>query len=130
MNAKRQDPRSFGFSVGAVCAALALLELWRGRVTAASILGGIAVALLVPAALRPSLLRAPSAWWWRLARALGWINSRVLLSACFFLILTPAAVVLRACGRDPLRLKRPGRGSGWLPYPERARDPKHYERMF
>ena len=122
--------RSFGLSVGAVCAALALFAAWRGRVTPSWILGGVAVALLVPAVVKPELLRAPSAVWWRISRLLGWINSRLLLSACFFLLLTPVGIVLRLCGRDLLRLKRRGQGSGWLAYPERVRDPKHYERMF
>ena len=122
--------RSFGLSVGAACAALALFAAWRGRVLPSWILGSVAAALVVPALARPTLLRAPSAVWWRAARLLGWINSRVLLSACFFLILTPVGIALRLCGRDLLRLKRHRQGSGWLPYPERVRDPKHYERMF
>ena len=127
---EKHDPRSFGLSVGAACAALALVAAWRGRVTLSWILGGGAVALMVSAVVRPELLRVPSAVWWRFAKLLGWINSRLLLSACFFLILTPVGIVLRLCGRDLLRLKRRGYGSGWLPYPERVRDPKHYERMF
>ena len=126
----RHDLRSFGLSVGAACIALALFAAWRGRVVPSLVLGGVAVALIVPAVVRPELLRVPSAVWWRLARVLGWINSRLLLSACFFLILTPVSLLLRLRGRDPLRLKRQGRGSGWLAYPERVRDPKHYERMF
>jgi len=64
----------------------------------------------------------------RLAHVLGWVNSRVLLTALFFLVLTPMGLVLRLAGRDPLRLRR-REGSGWSPYPPRFRDPKHYERM-
>ncbi|MBX9783332.1 MAG: hypothetical protein K2X48_08575 [Chitinophagaceae bacterium] len=38
--------------------------------------------------------------WMMIAKALGWINSRILLSVLFFLILTPAAIVARLFGKS------------------------------
>ena len=90
----------------------------------------IAVALLVPAVTRPTLLRIPSRLWWRLAHAIGWVNTRVLLSACFLLLLTPIGVLMRLCGWDPLHRRVRQQGSGWVPRPARYQDPKHYERMY
>lgn len=130
--------RDFGLSVGTVCALLAAYGWWRGAPAPASadggpgalapwILAGVAVWLIGFALVQPSLLAIPSALWWRLAHMLGWVNSRVLLSALYFGILTPVGLLKRAGGWDPLRLKRT-RASGWVAYP--SRDPKHYERMF
>ena len=90
---------------------------------------GLAVALIVPALVCPPLLRAPNRLWGKLAHALGWVNSRVLLSALFIGIVTPLGLALRATGRDPLHRRKPV-GSGWTAYPARQRDPKHYERMY
>ena len=40
----------------------------------------------------------------------------LVMAVVFFLLLTPAAVALRALGKDPLRLKRdPRAASYWLP---------------
>lgn len=44
--------------------------------------------------------------WYKLAEVLGWINTRILLSVIFFLLLTPIALVRRLFVKDPLRLKR------------------------
>jgi hypothetical protein len=43
--------------------------------------------------------------WFKLAQVLGWINSRILLSAIFFLILTPIAIISRLFQKDNLQLK-------------------------
>ncbi|MBI2495064.1 MAG: hypothetical protein HYY59_07510 [Candidatus Omnitrophica bacterium] len=126
----RAQERSFGLSVGLIFGLLAAFALWRGRPAVGWVCGLIAVALVVPALTRPAWLRIPSRLWWRLARALGWVNTRVLLSVFFFFVVTPTGLVMRLCGWDPLHRRRASRGSGWVPHSERYRDPKHYERMY
>jgi hypothetical protein len=76
----------------------------------------------------PPVLRVPNRLWWRFAQALGWFNSRVLLSVFFGVVLTPVGVVMRLTGHNPLR--HTGKGTSWGEYPARHRDPKHFERMF
>jgi Saxitoxin biosynthesis operon protein SxtJ len=124
------DPaRSFGISVGAVLCALALILAWRGRLTRAEVLGALGAMLLVLGLLRPSLLKVPSAWWWRFSRALGHVNARILLSVLFIVVLIPMGFVWRLVGRDPLA-RRKHAWPGWSPYPGRYRDHQHYRRMF
>ena len=125
----RQSARSFGFSIGAVCGLMAAFSFWRGHDMRAWGWTAVSIALLAPAFLYPSLLRVPSAVWWRFARALGWVNARVLLSAFFFLVLTPLGLAMRLGGWDPMQRRR-GRSTGWFPYPERVRSAKHYDRMY
>jgi hypothetical protein len=125
----KNPERSFGVSVGAVLCAIALVLVWRGRVTRAEWVGGVGVVLLVFGAVRPSLLKWPSAAWWRFAKALGYINARILLSVLFGLVLTPLGLLWRLTGKDPLSRNR-ARWNGWSPYPARYRDRKHYERMY
>lgn len=43
--------------------------------------------------------------WFKIAEILGWINSRILLSLIFFLILFPVALVSRLFSRDSLLIK-------------------------
>lgn len=43
--------------------------------------------------------------WLKLALALGWINSRILLSIIYYLFLFPIALVSRLFRKDPLMIK-------------------------
>ena len=44
--------------------------------------------------------------WEKIGRALGYVNSRIILSVIFFLILTPIALLSRVFSKDKLQLKR------------------------
>jgi hypothetical protein len=120
--------RSFGLTVGGVLLLFAAFTLWRGHATRAEILGGLGTLLIVAALTRPQSLARIAAVWSRIGHALGWFNSRVLLSVMFFLVLWPIGLVSRLFGSDPL--DRQKRGSMWTPYPDRLRDSKHFERLF
>ncbi|HSE96487.1 MAG TPA: SxtJ family membrane protein [Methylomirabilota bacterium] len=123
-----REERGFGLALGTVGALVAAHALWRGRGPVALGAGVLAGVLLGAALVAPAILRWPRRGWMRLAHALGWVNTRILLSVVFFLIVTPVGVVLRLCGWDPLG-RRPA-GAGWTSYPERRRDPRHYEKMY
>lgn len=58
--------------------------------------GALAVAII--GVFSPWLSRKIHAGWMLLAQALGWFNSRVLLAAVFFLVLTPIAWLARRFG--------------------------------
>ena len=121
--------RSFGLSVGTVLCLIALLFAWRGHARRAEIAGAIGAGLVVFGYLRPSLLKYPSDAWWAFATVLGWVNARVLLSLAFFLVLTPFGFVWRVTGKDPLARRRES-WPGWSRYPDRYRNPRHFDRMF
>ena len=128
MTARLPSERSFGLSVGPVAIAFAILGWWRGHMLTAEVLAPIGLLLTACGAAAPALLRVPNRIWWRLAHALGWINARILLTLFFATVLTPAGVVMRALGRNPLRAQSDG--TTWTPYSVRRRDPKHYEHLF
>ena len=121
--------RSFGVSVGGVMAAIAAALWWRGRLQRAEVVGAIGMLLLVLGLVRPLLLKWPSAIWWRFAKALAYVNARIILTVLFALVLVPLGAIWRLIGRDPLSRKRAS-WPGWSAYPSRYKDPKHYERMF
>ena len=49
--------------------------------------------------------------WYKVAALLGWVNTRILLTTIYFLILTPAALFYRLFKKDPLGLKKEGMDS-------------------
>ena len=125
----KNPERSFGVSVGSVLILLALILLWRRRITRAEILGGIGAVLLVLGLIAPPLLKYPSRYWWKFSLALGRVMARFWLTLLFAVVLTPVSLVWRAIGRDPLARRRAS-WPGWSPYPARYRNRKHYDRMY
>jgi hypothetical protein len=120
--------RAFGLSVGTVLLGLSAVAWWRGHPTLATALVIVGGLLVLFGAVYPPALRVPNRVWWRFAQVLGWVNARILLTVFFALVLTPVGVVMRACGRNPLR---PAAGpSNWTPYTARRRDAHHYEHLF
>jgi len=116
--------------VGGAFAVLGALLLWRHRTAAGAVFASLGGALLLLAAVAPALLAAPHHGWLALARALGRVNSAVFLFLTYFLVLAPLGFVLRLFGRDELRRRGPAPATMWEPYPERNRDPKHYEKIW
>jgi hypothetical protein len=104
-NTVRPELRGFGISVGL---ALALIGLWPALWRVESPRYWVLVpagAVLSLGLFVPALLRKPFDLWMRLAFALGWINTRVLLTVLFYLVLTPTAVIMKLVGFDPMNRK-------------------------
>jgi hypothetical protein len=130
MAKSHQNPeRSFGVSVGLVLCAIGLILWWRGRFTRAEIVGVIGMFLLIAGLTHPPLLKYPSAAWWRMAKALGYVNARILLTLLFAIVLVPLSLIWKVIGKDPLTRNR-RTWPGWSPYPARYRDRQHYQRMY
>ena len=125
----KNPEKSFGVSVGGVLLFIALLLLWRRRVTRAEVLGGIGAVLLVLGLVAPPLLKYPSRYWWKFSRAFGHVMARFWLTLLFLIVLTPVSLVWKLMGRDPLARSR-SKWPGWSPYPERYRNHKHYGQMY
>jgi hypothetical protein len=122
--------RHFGWTVGGVFAVLGALLLFRHRTAAGAVAVSLGGTLLLLAAAAPALLAGPHRAWLALARSLGRVNSAIFLFLTFFLVLTPLGVVLRLFGRDELRRRGPAPPTMWSPYPERNRDPRHFETIW
>lgn len=123
IGSSRRDLRNFGLTVGTVLAALALVFWWSGK--------SLYPYLLVPGAVLvfgglffPALLKPLQKAWMTLAVIMGWVMTRVILSALFFLVVTPMGLLARLFGKDFLSLKRKSsRESYW-----HLREDKEYDR--
>jgi hypothetical protein len=121
--------KEFGLIVGGVFVLLGLWWLYRGKfVTAAYVLSAAGFALVLSALVLPRLLTVPRKLWMKLAEAMSYVSSRIILAIVFFLVLTPIGLVKRAMGWDPLQRRSAARDTFWQPYPERP--PRHYEKMY
>jgi hypothetical protein len=128
-NPDRRAITSFAIVMGL---ALSLIAAWRWyRGTAQWVvlaLVAIAAVLLVLAAIAPSLLTPVYRGWMKLGALLGWVNTRVLLTLVFFLVVTPIGVIMRLLGRSPLEARK--RDSYWTDAEADPRGDRHVEKQF
>jgi hypothetical protein len=84
-------------------------------------------AMAAPA--RPlAFLRAAWTHWKKIARAVGVVQTRILMVCLYLIFVLPVGVVARLRG-DPLRLKRPT-GSNWTPRREEKASIESARRQF
>ena len=116
--------KEFGLIVGGVFVLLGLWWFYRGKFATplmSSALAGAALVLLWRWSF-PRLLVVPRKLWMKLAEAMAYVSSRIILAIIFFLVLTPIGLVKRAMGWDPLQRRSASRDSFWQPYPARRID--------
>lgn len=128
MTAPLPTERSFGLSVGTVCLTAAAWFWWRGSQPVAALLLTAGALLVGFGLMAPAALRVANRVWWRFAQAVGWVNARIILTVFFVVVLTPAGMLMRLVGRNPLRAA--AATTNWMPYSARRRNVKHYERLF
>lgn len=96
--------RAFGVVMAVAFAVVACWPLMsRGGVRWWAVAIGAAFALL--ALVRPSLLAGLNRQWMKLGLLLGKIVSPIALGVLFYGVLTPIGLLVRAFGKDPLRLR-------------------------
>lgn len=68
--------------------------------------------------------------WMKFAHALGWVNTRIILSIVYFLIFTPLALIFRLIGKDPMERRFDEAGSYWVKREAKEFRPEDYRRQF
>lgn len=120
--------RSFGLVMAGAFAAVTLLNAWHsGRLWPWT--GGLAALFLAAGLLRPSLLHPLNLIWLRFGLLLHSVVNPIVMALVFYGTVLPTGLVMRALGKDLLRLKRqPDADSYWIvrqppgPSPETMRD--------
>jgi len=119
--------RTFGLVMAGALALLAVINVWHAG-TAWPWELALAVLFLVPALIKPALLRPLNRLWMKLGLVLHRIVNPIVMGLLFYGTIWPTGLVMRLRGRDLLRLKRePGSNSYWIarapgPAPETMRD--------
>lgn len=106
--------RSFGLVFAAVFAIVALWPLKDGgqiRLWAA----GLAAVFVVAALVRPAVLRPVNLVWFKFGLLLHKVVTPLVMGLLFFATVTPVGLLMRATGKDPMRLRRdPAAASYWI----------------
>jgi hypothetical protein len=126
-----RDLRRFGLVVAAGFLLIGIISWLRGHTIAPAALWTVAAAMGLAGLLVPRALGPVERVWLRVGAVLAWVNTRIILSALFYLVLTPIGLLMRPF-RDPLARQRDASaGSYWL---RRSASPgstsADYERQF
>ena len=120
--------RSFGVVMAAALTAVTLLNAWHaGRLWPWT--GGLAAVFLAAAYVRPSVLHPLNLIWLKFGLLLHSVVNPIVMALVFYGTVLPTGLVMRAMGKDLLRLKRqPEAESYWIvrqppgPSPETMKD--------
>ena len=128
-NSERQERKS-AFTVGAVLLLIAAWNAWRGRPMVYWPTGLVGVALLLTGLLWAAGSSKFHSLWMRFTHALGYVNSRIILSVIYFLVITPYGLVLRVLRRDTMNRRGASRKSYWIPKSKTRQSREQFERLF
>ncbi len=126
-----REARRFGAIAAVILGAFGGWSLYRMHPVRGAVGLGAAVAVTA------CFLAAPAAWlrlfrlWMKLAEALSWVMTRVILSVFFYLVLAPVGIALRLLRKNPLDLAwKDGRPSYWVDKPEGDDSLERYGKMY
>jgi hypothetical protein len=123
------EARKSAWLVSAVLLGLAAWAGVRERSVLALALGGAAAAVLIGSAI-PAAARRFHRSWMTLAGVLGYVNSRIILSLLYFVVLFPIGFIVRLTGYDPLGRRGSPSRSYWHRRAATRQTHEGYERSF
>jgi hypothetical protein len=131
ITATKTELRKYAWVMAGALSVFAAIALLRGK-------QGLPIYLFVAAALflffgllLPMALRPVYVAWMTLAQALAWVNTRLILSLFYYLVMTPISLLMRLFGRDTLGRKFNRSASSYWHMREPAKPAKErYEHLY
>ncbi len=124
------DVRKFGVTIGIVLLLLAGFLFWKEKLSA-MYFGGAGVLFAGVTWLLPGLMRPIYRGWMAFAVVMGFVMTRVILTALFFGMFTPIALVMKLLRKDPLHERFDKQADTyWLKREPKKYEPQASERMF
>ena len=124
-----KEGRRFGLTLGAAFVVLGALLGWRGHATAAPVVATLGAALTVAGLVAPTRLGPLERTWSGLGVAISRITTPIFLGILYVGVITPAGLLLRLAGRNPLGRPRQ-QPSFWVPRGADARRRSDMQRLF
>ncbi len=126
---EKRDIRLVFLIFSAIFSALA----WRHYPSISSyVLMGLVLVLLPLIAFFPILLRPVFKLWLKVAKAVGWFNTQIILSLVYILIFIPFGLLMRLFRKDQMKREfLVEEETYWEPYEQAGlKDRNRYERQF
>ena len=129
---EQQDVAQARRSVRVVALVLGLLAAWQRYRTRLTLAYGFGIAgtVVLCFSVVPVAAVAFHRWWMAFSSALGYVNSRILLSLVYYLFISPVGAVARLLGHDPLDRRRARQASYWIPRTKPRQSRQDFEKSF
>ena len=101
-NYSKKDIREFGMVLALILAVFSFLHFRKGHENAYLWLSWFSGVSFISGIMFPEVLLPVLKVFTRLAHALGWFNTRVILIMVYYLILMPIGLIMRLLGNDIL----------------------------
>lgn len=129
-NVTDKEARRTAFVVAAVLVFAAAIFYYRERMITAYTAVTFAFILLIVGLFLPPLAKLFHRGWMTFAFALGYVNSRIILTLIFFMVFVPYRIISRLFGRDPLDLRGKNRDSYWHRREKTRQEREGFEQLF
>lgn len=94
--------RRFGVTLAIAFAVVAAIAAWRSAERVAGVAGAVALVLAVMGLVLPKGLEQVERAWMGFAHAISRVTTPLFMGIVYFVVLTPAGVIRRTFGRNPL----------------------------
>ena len=123
--------KAFGLMMGVVFSVISVVLLYKNKMTAFTVFGGIAGAFYFSALVYPMLLTGIYVRWMKFAEVIGRFNAKIILSLMYTTVFTLFRVLLFLLRKDLLQKKFDSSlDSYWTDHEPMGNDPKRYEKQF
>ena len=125
-----KELRNFGLVTGSIIALLfGLLLPWLFNRSLPGWPWIVSAVLILWALAHPKTLKPVYRIWMAIGHVLGWINSRIILTVMFYLIILPVGIIMRLACKDPMARKTNSLQESYRVTSTKP-DKKHAERPF
>lgn len=126
-----KEIKKFGLILATILLAVGCIHLLKGHRTVFMWLTTFSAVFFILSALFTKTIIPVYVVFTKIAHAIGWFNTRLILCIIFYLIVTPFGLVMRLFKKDPLEKKIDKKmGSYWLKKEADTADITRYEKAF
>ena len=126
-----KDLRQFGIVLGLILGVIGGIHYLKGHEHSYPWLFAAGAVSIMLGVLTPGVLKPAFTVFTKVAHAIGWFNTRVILALVYYILLTPIGLIMRLFGKDLLNVKiRKEEKSYWIRRPNTAATKETLERQF
>jgi len=126
----KKELREFGLTIGIILVILGSVALWREKAIFPYFFG-IGVTFITLGIFLPGVLKRLQKIWMGFSIILSFFMSRIILTALFYVGITPIGLIMRIFGKDILDEKIDKRRSSyWHDRSAEVKDKKSYENQY
>lgn len=100
-----RDLKQFGLTLAGILTIFGAINFLKGRTGFYTWFFGLSIIVFLLVITVPKHIKPIFVIFSKVGHAIGWVNSKIILTLIYFIFITPIAIIMRICGRDLLNRK-------------------------